>query len=168
LITPLGHLEYFIYETLESVAVPSLVLSLVVENADVIQEAFKFTWPGPVLLVASRPFHCIDGTIHLPLLGVALGWSRLICVAWVIFFLLFPSVEGRLLGQGILVGFGEHCFWHPGVLHGDLLDQGRIPESLLEEHYDRLVVDLRGDIPLVVETLDELLEGISLLLVDAG
>jgi hypothetical protein len=47
------------------------------------------------------------------------------------------------------------------------MDQGWVPESLLEEHYDRLVIDLRDDISLVVETLDELPEGLSLLLDDA-
>jgi hypothetical protein len=36
LIAPLCHLEYFIYKTLESVAVLGLVLSLGMENADVI------------------------------------------------------------------------------------------------------------------------------------
>jgi hypothetical protein len=36
LIGPFGCLEYFICETLESVIVPALVLSLGVENADVI------------------------------------------------------------------------------------------------------------------------------------
>jgi hypothetical protein len=40
--------------------------------------------------------------------------------------------------------------------------------SLLEEHNNRLVVDLRGDISLVAETLDGLLDGLSLLLDDAG
>jgi hypothetical protein len=38
-----------------------------------IQEAFKFTQPGPVLLVASQSFHRVNGTIHFPLLVVALG-----------------------------------------------------------------------------------------------
>jgi hypothetical protein len=36
LIGPFGRLEYFICETLESIAVPGLVFSLGVENADVI------------------------------------------------------------------------------------------------------------------------------------
>jgi CMP-2-keto-3-deoxyoctulosonic acid synthetase len=30
-------------------------------------------------------------------------------------------------------------------------DQGQIHESLLEEHDDKLVINLRGDIPLVAE-----------------
>jgi hypothetical protein len=48
------------------------------------------------------------------------------------------------------------------------MDQGQVPESLLEEYDNRLVVDLRDDISLITETLDELPEGFSLLLDDAG
>jgi hypothetical protein len=43
-----------------------------------------------------------------------------------------------------------------------------VPESLLEEHNNRLVVDHQDDISLVAESLDKLLEGLSLLLDDAG
>jgi hypothetical protein len=43
LISPIGRLEYLICDTLESVAVPGLVLFVGIEGADVIQEAFKFT-----------------------------------------------------------------------------------------------------------------------------
>jgi hypothetical protein len=81
LIGPFGRLEYFICETLESVAVLGLVLSIGMENADVIQKAFKFTRPGSVLLVVSRPFHRINRTIHFPLLVMALGRARLVHVA---------------------------------------------------------------------------------------
>jgi hypothetical protein len=73
LISPFGRLEFFICETLESVTVLSLVLSLGVENADAIQEAFKLPRFGPVLLVASQLFYHIDGMIHFPLLIMALG-----------------------------------------------------------------------------------------------
>jgi hypothetical protein len=73
LIALFGHLENLIYETLESVIVPSLVLSLGVENTDSIQEAFKFTQPGLVLLVASRLFHRADRMILLTPLVMALG-----------------------------------------------------------------------------------------------
>jgi hypothetical protein len=73
LIAPLGRLKHFIYETLESVTVLGLVLSLGVKNANAIQEAFKFIRPGPVLLVVSRSLHHVDGTIYVPLLVVALG-----------------------------------------------------------------------------------------------
>jgi hypothetical protein len=110
LIGAFGCHEYLICETLESVRVSGLVLSFGVENADAIQEAFKFTRLGPVLLVASWPFHHIDEMIHFPLLVVALGRARLVCMAQVLFLLLFPGVDGRLLGQGVLVGDREHCF----------------------------------------------------------
>jgi hypothetical protein len=54
------------------------------------------------------------------------------------------------------------------VLHGELSDQGQIPESLLKEHDDRLIVDLWDDIPLVAEALNKLPKGLSLLLDDTG
>jgi hypothetical protein len=73
LIGPYGRLEYFICETLELVTVLGLVLSLMVEDANVIHEAFKFPRLGPVLLVASRLFHRIDRMIHFLLPIVALG-----------------------------------------------------------------------------------------------
>jgi hypothetical protein len=43
-----------------------------------------------------------------------------------------------------------------------------VPESLFEEHNNRLVVNLWDDISLVAKSLDELPEGLSLLLDDAG
>jgi hypothetical protein len=73
LIGPFGCPEYLIYETLESVTVLGLVLSLGVEDADAIQEAFKFMWPGSVLLMASWMLHHIDRMTRFPLLVVALG-----------------------------------------------------------------------------------------------
>jgi hypothetical protein len=72
LIGLFGHLEHLIYEILESVAVSGLELFLGMEDTYAIQEAFKFTWPGPVLLVVSRPLYIVDRTIHLPLV-VPLG-----------------------------------------------------------------------------------------------
>jgi hypothetical protein len=48
------------------------------------------------------------------------------------------------------------------------MDQGWVHESLLEEHYDRLVIDCQDDIPIVAEMLDELPDGHSLILDDAG
>jgi hypothetical protein len=48
------------------------------------------------------------------------------------------------------------------------MDQGWILESLLEEHNNRLVINLRDDVSFLVESLDELSEGLSLLLDDAG
>jgi nitrate reductase gamma subunit len=95
LINPFGRVEHPIYETLESVIVSGLVLSLRVENTDAIQEALKFTWSEPVLLVASRLLHHIDRMIHFSLLVVALGWARLVHVAQVL--LMLSSVEGHLL-----------------------------------------------------------------------
>jgi hypothetical protein len=163
-----GRLEYFICKTLESIIVLGLMLSLGVKNADAIQEAFKFPWLGPVLLIPSWLLHRIDEMIRFPLLVVDLGRAWLVHVARVLLHLLFPGVEGHLLSQGVPIGNGEHCFGRPGVLHGDLSDQGRIPESLLEEHNDRLVVDLWDDIPLVAEALNEHPEGVSLLLDNAS
>jgi hypothetical protein len=68
-----GHLENLICQTMELVVVSGLVLSPGVKNANAIQEALEFTQPGPVLLMATRLFHHIDGTIHFSLLVVALG-----------------------------------------------------------------------------------------------
>jgi hypothetical protein len=72
------HLKHVICETLELVTVLGLVLSLGVENADQIQEAFKFTQPGPVLLVVMQPLHVVHKAIHFPLLVMALGSAGLI------------------------------------------------------------------------------------------
>jgi hypothetical protein len=73
LICPFGHHEYFICKTLESVTVPDLVISLGVEDADAIKEAFEFIWPGLVLLIASWPLYHVDGMISFPLLVMTLG-----------------------------------------------------------------------------------------------
>jgi hypothetical protein len=48
------------------------------------------------------------------------------------------------------------------------MDQGRVHESFLEEHNKRLVINLWDDISIVAKSLDEFLEGLSLLLDDAG
>jgi hypothetical protein len=42
------------------------------------------------------------------------------------------------------------------------------PESFLEEHDDRFVVDLRDDVPLVAEALNKLSEGVSFVLHHVG
>jgi hypothetical protein len=144
------------------------MLSLGMENVNAIQEAFEYTWPGPILLPASWPLHIVHGVIRLPLLVVTLGWARLIRVARLFFLLLLSDIEGRLLGQGIFVGDCQHLFWHPGVLHGELADKGRVPKSLLEEYDDRLVIDLRYNVSLVAVMLDKLPEGLSFLLDHAG
>jgi hypothetical protein len=49
------------------------MLTLGVENANVIQEAFEFAWPGPVLLMMMRLFYHTDRTIQLSVLVMALG-----------------------------------------------------------------------------------------------
>jgi hypothetical protein len=156
LIGPFGYFEHLIYETLELVAVSGLVLSLGVKSADAIWEAFKFTQLGPVLLIASRPLHCIDGTVCFPLLVMALGRARLVRVDRLL--LLLSGIEGRFLSQGIFICDSQHLFCHPGVLHGKLVDQGRVPESLLEEHNNRFVVNLRNEVSLVAKSRDELSE----------
>jgi hypothetical protein len=104
LIGLFGCLEHLICETLESVTVSGLVLSLGVKNADAIYEAFKFTRLGPILLDVSWPFHRIDRTVRLPLLVVALGRARLIRLAQLL--LLLSGIEGHLLSQGLFVGDG--------------------------------------------------------------
>jgi hypothetical protein len=73
LISRLGRLENLIYKMLESVTILRRVLSLGVENADAIQEAFEFAWPGSVLLMTMRPFYRVDRTVWFSLLVVALG-----------------------------------------------------------------------------------------------
>jgi hypothetical protein len=92
LIDRIDRLEYLIFKTLESVAVLGVVLSLGAENANAIHEAFKFTWPVPILLVVSQPFDRVDRMIHFPLLLMALGRSRLVCVARLILLLLLSGV----------------------------------------------------------------------------
>ena len=84
------------------------MLFLGVENDDVIQEAFKFTRLGLVLLVASWPLHIVDRIIHLPLVVMAFGGARLVHVALLLLLLLLFGVEGRFLGQGIFVGDSQH------------------------------------------------------------
>jgi hypothetical protein len=81
LISPFGRLEHLICETLESVVVSSLVLSLRVKNTYAIQEAFKFTRSRPILLIVSRSLHRFDETIHFALFLVAHRRARLVRVA---------------------------------------------------------------------------------------
>jgi hypothetical protein len=73
LIGRLGHLENLICKTLESVIVSGLVLSLGVENANVIKETFKFIRPGPVLLMIMKSLYRVDGAVQFSLFVVALG-----------------------------------------------------------------------------------------------
>jgi hypothetical protein len=67
-----GRLENLICKTLESIAVSGLVLSLGVENANAIQEAYLFIRPGPVLMTM-RPLYRDDRTVQFFLLVMALG-----------------------------------------------------------------------------------------------
>jgi hypothetical protein len=73
LIDLFSHLKHLICKTLESITVPGLVLSLVIENADLIQEAFVFTQAGSVLFVVPWSLYVFHGVVHLPLLVMALG-----------------------------------------------------------------------------------------------
>jgi hypothetical protein len=110
LIGRFGRLEHLIYETLESIVIPGFVLSLGMENIDMIQEAFKFTRFGSILFVVSRPFHHVDRMIHFPLLIVTLGRARLVRVARLLLLLLLSGVEGRLLCLSIFIGDSQHLF----------------------------------------------------------
>jgi hypothetical protein len=73
LLSQLGHLENLICKTLESVAFLGLVLCLGVENANAVQEAFKFIRPGLILLMTLRSFNHVDRTVRLSLLVMAHG-----------------------------------------------------------------------------------------------
>jgi hypothetical protein len=141
------------------------VHSLGVKNADAILAAFKFTWLGLVLLVVSRPLHHVDGTDLFSLLVVALGWAMLVRVARLL--LLLSGIKGHFLSQGKFVGDIQHLFKCPGVLKGELANQRRVPESLLEEHNNRFVINLQNEVSLVAKALDEVSEWFSLLLDNA-
>jgi hypothetical protein len=104
-----------------------------------------------------KPFYCVDRMVRFSLLVTALGWARLIRVARL---LLLSCLEHHLLDQGVSVGDGKHLLRHPGVVHGELLDQGRVPESLFEEHHDWLVINLHDSSPLVAEMLDVFSKGL--------
>jgi hypothetical protein len=73
-----GRLEDLIYKTLQSVAVPGLVLPLGVEDADPVQETFKPSESGPILLVPVWPLHICHGVILVPLLVITLQGAGLI------------------------------------------------------------------------------------------
>jgi hypothetical protein len=144
------------------------VLSLGVVNANYIQQPFKLSWLGLVLLVATRTLYVGHGTVWLPLLVVAFRGAGLIWVTQLLMLLGVFVIVGRLFGQCILFGDGKHLLRRPGVLHGELADQGWVLESLLEEYDVGFVVDLRDDVPFVPEMLDKFMQGLSLLLYDAG
>jgi hypothetical protein len=68
-----GRLENHICKTLESVTVSGLVLSLGVENANAIQEAFEFARLGSILLMKMRLFYHVNRMVQFPFLVKALG-----------------------------------------------------------------------------------------------
>jgi hypothetical protein len=85
-------------------------------------------------------------------------------VAQLLILLLLSGVEGRFLGQGIFAGDCQHLFRCPWILHGELVDQGRVLDSLLEEDDNRFVIDLRNDVPFVAEALNKFSERLTLIL----
>jgi hypothetical protein len=94
-----------------------------------------------------------------------LGWST-----WLESFSFFCSLVSRVASSAkayllVMANIASNVL---GFFMVSLRIRLWVPESLLEEHCDRLVVDLRDDIPLVAEILDELSEGLSPLLDDAG
>jgi hypothetical protein len=82
--------------------------------------------------------------------------------------LLISGADSCFLGQGIFAGDCQHLFGCSGILHGQLPDQGRVPESFLEEHDNGFVIDLWDDVSLVTKALDKFSEGLSLLFYNAG
>jgi hypothetical protein len=89
-------------------------------------------------------------------------------VAQLLVLLLVSGVDSHLLGQGIFVGDCQHFFGRSGILHGELTNQGRVPESFLEEHDNGFVIDLRNDVYLVEEEQDKFPEGLSFILYNVG
>jgi hypothetical protein len=89
-------------------------------------------------------------------------------MARLLLLFLHSRVEGHLLYEGVFVGDSQHLFWHPRALHDELEDQWWVLVSLLEEHDDRFVANLRDDVSLVAKVLDELSKWLSLLLDDVG
>jgi hypothetical protein len=127
-----------------------------VENGDPLQETFKLYQPGPVLSpVALRLLYIDQGAVRLSHLVIIFGGVGSIWLTWLLVFLGISIVEGHLLGQGILDGDDQCLLECPGILHGELANQGWISKSLLDEHDDGLIVDLQDDVPFVAEMMDE-------------
>jgi hypothetical protein len=118
-----SRLENLICKALQLVTVTGLVLSLGVENADPVQETFKLSWSGQVLLVMTHSLYVSYGVVRLTVLVITLQGARLIRMTQLLVLLLLSGVEGRLLGQGILVGDGQYLLRHPKILHGELADK---------------------------------------------
>jgi uncharacterized membrane protein len=81
LISPFGRLEHLIYEILEWVTVPGLMLFPRGGKCKCDTGSLEIhpTWAS--ILVASHLFHRVDGMIRFPILIMSLGQSRLIRVA---------------------------------------------------------------------------------------
>jgi hypothetical protein len=112
--------------------------------------------------------HISHREFMLSLLVIVRGGVRSVRLTRLLILLGVSIVEAHLLSQGIFVGNGQHLLGCLGVFHAELVNQGRISESLLEEHDDGLVLDLWDDGPFVTEMLDEFPKGLSLLLHDVS
>jgi hypothetical protein len=139
LINLFGRFEHLICETLESVIVPSLVLSLGVKNVDLIQEAIKFTRPGSVLLVATRLLYVGHGAVYLLFLSwllELLGWSE-----WPNSLSFFCSLVSRVTSSArtYLLAIANIPSDVLGFFMASLWIKD---ESLLEEYDDWFSVDL--------------------------
>jgi hypothetical protein len=54
----------------------------------------------------------------------------------------FSIIKCHFFCHGVFVGNGKHFFLYPRILHGKLVDQCRVLETLLVEHNDWLAVNL--------------------------
>jgi hypothetical protein len=100
----LDRFEDFVGKALQLVAVPSLVLSLRVENANSIQETLVLIESHAVLApIKAWPFHVGNRADMLPLLVIELLSLLSFQVTQLLVLLCLPHVEGRFLNQGILI-----------------------------------------------------------------
>jgi hypothetical protein len=165
LIHPFAHLEHLICETLESVAVPGLVLSLGVKMQMRSRKPYNSPSLGQYsLLRHDRSTKLMEQSTFLFLSWPLdeLGWSVLPNS-----FSFFYSLVSRVASsaRAYLLVMANIVSDILGLFMVSLWIRD---ESLLEEHNNRLIVDLQGHISLLAESLDELPEGLSLLLDDAG
>jgi hypothetical protein len=92
---------------LQSIVVPSLVLSMGLENANHVKETFELTWPGLVVSpIAAWPLYIGHRAVKLPLLIVPSGGARLIGLTQL-------PVH---LGLAIIVGDGQYLLECLGFL----------------------------------------------------
>jgi hypothetical protein len=97
LIDLFGCLEDLIGETLELAAVPGLVLSMGVENADLIQETIKLSRPRPVFFVVTRPLYASHGAVCIPLLFLTLGGADSLSFFYSLVSMVASSARAYLL-----------------------------------------------------------------------